>query len=224
MPDLRQYIERVDHHHHKTNRKSWYNDPYHRCLHSSLPHVAAGVGSWRLRPSLPRRSSVQSACRATTGSRRVLAPARSDVRASRPTGCWARGHFAAVPLHSTGQRNSFIEIVCWTSKVKRLARTLVQSKSDPTRGGTRFSRDWRSPRSPVHRASRRRMGCEIAWTRKANSTGVSGLGYAFFRIDKRFANHGRVSLSVRRFERQASVEACTFDRDKRIADVLLQSG
>jgi len=34
-------------------------------------------------------------------------------------------------LHSTGQRNSFIEYVCWTSKVKRLARTLVQSKSDP---------------------------------------------------------------------------------------------
>jgi hypothetical protein len=34
-------------------------------------------------------------------------------------------------VHSTGQRNSFIEYVCWTSKVKRLARTLVQSRSDP---------------------------------------------------------------------------------------------
>jgi hypothetical protein len=34
-------------------------------------------------------------------------------------------------LSSTGQRNSFVEYVCWTSKVKRLARTLVQSKSDP---------------------------------------------------------------------------------------------
>ena len=34
------------------------------------------------------------------------------------------------PLHSTGQRKSFIEYVCWTYKVKRLARTLIQSKSD----------------------------------------------------------------------------------------------
>jgi len=34
-------------------------------------------------------------------------------------------------LHSTGQRNSLIEYVCWTSKVKRLARALVQSKSNP---------------------------------------------------------------------------------------------
>jgi hypothetical protein len=32
---------------------------------------------------------------------------------------------------STGQRNSFVEYVCWTSKVNRLARTLVPSKSDP---------------------------------------------------------------------------------------------
>ena len=35
-----------------------------------------------------------------------------------------------LPLHSTGQRKSFIEYVCWTYKVKRLARTLIQSKSD----------------------------------------------------------------------------------------------
>jgi CubicO group peptidase (beta-lactamase class C family) len=34
-------------------------------------------------------------------------------------------------LHSTGQRNKFIEYICWTSKVKRLAWTLVQSKSNP---------------------------------------------------------------------------------------------
>jgi hypothetical protein len=34
-------------------------------------------------------------------------------------------------LGSTGQRNSFVEYVCWTSEAKRLARTLVQSKSNP---------------------------------------------------------------------------------------------
>jgi hypothetical protein len=33
-------------------------------------------------------------------------------------------------LHSTGQRNSFIEHICWTLKVKRLARTLIESKSN----------------------------------------------------------------------------------------------
>ena len=33
-------------------------------------------------------------------------------------------------LGSTGQRNNFIEYVCWTSEVKCLARALVQSKSD----------------------------------------------------------------------------------------------
>jgi hypothetical protein len=32
-----------------------------------------------------------------------------------------------LDLHSTGRRNSLIEYVCWTSKVKRLARTLVLS-------------------------------------------------------------------------------------------------
>ena len=34
-------------------------------------------------------------------------------------------------LHATGQRNSLIEYVCWTSKAKRLARTLIESKSNP---------------------------------------------------------------------------------------------
>ena len=34
-------------------------------------------------------------------------------------------------LGSTGQRNKFIKYVCWTSKVKRLSRALVQSKCDP---------------------------------------------------------------------------------------------
>jgi hypothetical protein len=32
---------------------------------------------------------------------------------------------------STGQRNNFIGYVCWAAKVKRLARTPVQPKSDP---------------------------------------------------------------------------------------------
>jgi hypothetical protein len=36
-----------------------------------------------------------------------------------------------MDLRSTGQRNSLIEYVCWTSKVKRLARTLIESKSNP---------------------------------------------------------------------------------------------
>ena len=31
----------------------------------------------------------------------------------------------------TLEERSFVEYVCWTSKVKCLARTLVQSKSDP---------------------------------------------------------------------------------------------
>jgi hypothetical protein len=35
-------------------------------------------------------------------------------------------------LGSAGRRNDFIEYGCWTSEVKRLARTLVQSKSNPT--------------------------------------------------------------------------------------------
>ena len=50
---------------------------------------------------LPHSPPMQSACRAATGSRRILAPARSDVRASRPTGCWATGYFVAVPIRSS---------------------------------------------------------------------------------------------------------------------------
>jgi transposase len=33
-------------------------------------------------------------------------------------------------LGSTGQRNSFIEYICWRTKVQRFSRTLVQSRSD----------------------------------------------------------------------------------------------
>ena len=36
-----------------------------------------------------------------------------------------------TPLALNGSGNSFIEYVCWTSKVKRLARTLIESKSNP---------------------------------------------------------------------------------------------
>ena len=41
------------------------------------------------------------------------------------------GDLDDLGLGSTGQRNNFIEYVCWTSEVKRFARTLVQSKSNP---------------------------------------------------------------------------------------------
>ncbi len=34
-------------------------------------------------------------------------------------------------LGSTGQHNNFVEYLCWTAKVKRLARTLIQSKCNP---------------------------------------------------------------------------------------------
>ena len=39
-------------------------------------------------------------------------------------------HLPLEPPHAP-EANRFIEYVCWTSEVNRLARTLVQSKSDP---------------------------------------------------------------------------------------------
>jgi len=40
-------------------------------------------------------------------------------------------------LSSTGQRNTFIEHFCWTTKVQRLSRPLVQSESGPVQVGLR---------------------------------------------------------------------------------------
>ncbi len=61
--------------------------------------------------------------------------AMGEVRlALRPYGRQLKLGFRQCPITyfgSTGQRNTLVEYFCWTSKVKRLAWTLVQSQSGP---------------------------------------------------------------------------------------------
>ena len=61
--------------------------------------------------------------------------------------CPIQNNLTECVLHSTGQRNSFIEYVCWASKVKRLARTLIQSKSNSIQVRSREGGQIRCPRS-----------------------------------------------------------------------------